>query len=296
MSHKVLSGTRHHARNFLCRNSTIEWTCGAKHRHILNVARALRFLASLPIKFWAECALTAWYLINRTPCKLLTDKTPFEMLYGRPPAFNQLRVFGCLCYAHNQNHNGDKFASRSRRCAFLGYRTARKDGADTTWTKKNFSLLWMWSFKKTCSHIWKHNLNLAFLHNHYLRLHHRLLSLMTLYRYQLKILQPLYLKLRHHLTSSLPALANNTVTPPTESSSSTEPSDTATELGRGQRTKKPLTSLTKFVVNTSLSLLSQHQLHQRSQVRSILSLTTTLLLVFLSPIAVSWRLISLKLS
>ena len=97
-----------------------------KHRHILNVARALRFQAGLPIEFWAECALTACYLINRTPSKLLHDKTPFEMLYQRQPAFEQLRVFGCLCYAHNQNHNGDKFSSRSRRCIFIGYPYGKK--------------------------------------------------------------------------------------------------------------------------------------------------------------------------
>ena len=97
-----------------------------KHRHILNIARALRFQAHLPIEYWGECVKTAVYLMNRTPSQLLNGKTPFEKLYGRTPSFNHLKVFGCLAYAHNINHRGDKFAPRSRRCVFLGYPTGKK--------------------------------------------------------------------------------------------------------------------------------------------------------------------------
>lgn len=38
-----------------------------KHRHLLEVSRALRFQAGLPKKCWGECALTAAYLIYYTP-------------------------------------------------------------------------------------------------------------------------------------------------------------------------------------------------------------------------------------
>lgn len=64
--------------------------------------------------------------MNRTPSQLLHGKTPFEKLYGHAPSFNHLRVFGCLAYAHNGVHQGDKFAPRSRKCAFLGYHVGKK--------------------------------------------------------------------------------------------------------------------------------------------------------------------------
>ena len=97
-----------------------------KHRHILNIARALRFQSYLPIQFWGECILSAAYLINRTPSMLLQGKSPYEMLYKTAPKYSHLRVFGSLCYAHNQNHKGDKFAARSRRCVFVGYPHGQK--------------------------------------------------------------------------------------------------------------------------------------------------------------------------
>lgn len=97
-----------------------------KHIHILNVARALRFQAHFPIQFWGEFILTADYLINRTPSSVLNGKIPHERLYHKIPSYDHLRVFGSLCYVHNQKTVGDKFTSRTRRCVFIGYPYGQK--------------------------------------------------------------------------------------------------------------------------------------------------------------------------
>lgn len=70
--------------------------------------------------------LTAGYLINRTLSVVLNGKTPYEMLHGQSPPLKHLRNFGCLCYAHNQGRKGDKFASKSRKCIFVGYPYGKK--------------------------------------------------------------------------------------------------------------------------------------------------------------------------
>lgn len=97
-----------------------------KHRHLLNVARSLLFQSGLPLKHWGETVLTATFLVNRTPSSVLNGLTPFEMVYKRLPVYDNLRVFGCLCFSTNWN-NHDKLSERSEKCVFLGYSNEKKD-------------------------------------------------------------------------------------------------------------------------------------------------------------------------
>jgi histone deacetylase 1/2 len=68
-----------------------------KHRHIVEVGLSLLAQACMPLKFWDEAFLTATYLINRTPTRLLGFSTPYTSLFNEKPDYSSLRVFGCAC-------------------------------------------------------------------------------------------------------------------------------------------------------------------------------------------------------
>lgn len=57
------------------------------------------------------------YLINHILSMLLKGKSPFELLHNKPPEYDLLYSFGCLCYIRQSTP--DKFQSRSRNVFFL---------------------------------------------------------------------------------------------------------------------------------------------------------------------------------
>lgn len=87
-----------------------------KHKHLLEVAKALFFQSALPIKYWGDCLLTACYLI----------KSPYKMLYNSKPHYAHLKSFGCLCNASTPAHNRQKFQPRAMACVFLWYPFGKK--------------------------------------------------------------------------------------------------------------------------------------------------------------------------
>ena len=72
--------------------------------------------------YWVDAVNTACYTQNRCLIDKHHDKTPYELLVGRPPNIKHLKVFGCRCFVLN---NGKEylrtFQSKADEGVFLGY-------------------------------------------------------------------------------------------------------------------------------------------------------------------------------
>ncbi|CAM8933502.1 unnamed protein product [Rhodiola kirilowii] len=97
-----------------------------KHRHLLEVARALMFESGLPKKFWGDSVLTGTHIINRLPSSVIQGKSSWEKLFSEIPHIEHLRVFGCSCFVSTIPSLRDKFDPRALECIFLGYPTGQK--------------------------------------------------------------------------------------------------------------------------------------------------------------------------
>ncbi|KAJ8874371.1 hypothetical protein PR048_025219 [Dryococelus australis] len=72
------------------------------NRSILDKARCMFLGSNLGKFFWLEAALTAVYLINRSPNSALPEgKLPAELWYCRKPDLTKFRVFGHSIYTQN---------------------------------------------------------------------------------------------------------------------------------------------------------------------------------------------------
>jgi hypothetical protein len=56
----------------------------------------------VPKSYWGDALLTATYLINRMPSRILDFKTPLEVLSPPLSASKGVfpKVFGCVCFVH----------------------------------------------------------------------------------------------------------------------------------------------------------------------------------------------------
>ena len=95
------------------------------NRTLFERIRAMLDEAGLPKTLWAEAAVTANYIRNRSPTNSRA-KTPWELFYNKPPDVSHMRTFGCTAYARIPDEYRKKLDSRSAKGIFLGYEPASK--------------------------------------------------------------------------------------------------------------------------------------------------------------------------
>ncbi|KAL5840582.1 hypothetical protein ACOSQ4_013190 [Xanthoceras sorbifolium] len=102
-----------------------------KNRHLLEVARSLMIAMNVPKNFWGEAVLTAAYLINRLPSRVLNFQTPCQVFSMKFPNNRLLshipqKVFGCTVYVHNHSSTRSKLDPKAIKCMFIGYSPTQK--------------------------------------------------------------------------------------------------------------------------------------------------------------------------
>jgi IS30 family transposase len=92
-----------------------------KNRHILEVARSLMFTMNVPKFLWSEAVLTATYLINRMPSKILGMKSPCQLVLNKNGFIVPPKLFGCTCFVRDHRPSVGKLDPRAIKCIFIGY-------------------------------------------------------------------------------------------------------------------------------------------------------------------------------
>ncbi|GKE59025.1 retrovirus-related pol polyprotein from transposon TNT 1-94 [Tanacetum coccineum] len=75
----------------------------------------------LPTTFWAEAVSTTCYVHNRVLVTKPLNKTPYELLHGRPPSISFMRPFGCPMTILNTLDPLGKFDGKADEGFFVGY-------------------------------------------------------------------------------------------------------------------------------------------------------------------------------
>ncbi|GKA11550.1 putative ribonuclease H-like domain-containing protein [Tanacetum coccineum] len=97
-----------------------------KNRTLIEAARTMLADSLLPIPFWAEAVNTACYVLNRVLVTKPQNKTPYELLIGKPPSISFMRPFGCPLTILNTLDPLGKFDGKSDEGYLLGYSTSSK--------------------------------------------------------------------------------------------------------------------------------------------------------------------------
>ncbi|GKE58963.1 putative ribonuclease H-like domain-containing protein [Tanacetum coccineum] len=92
-----------------------------KNKTLIEAARTMLADSLLPTVFWAEAVNTACYVLNRVLVTRPHNKTPYELIIGRPPSISSIRPFGCPVTILNTLDPLGKFDGKAEEGFLVGY-------------------------------------------------------------------------------------------------------------------------------------------------------------------------------
>ncbi|GJS51392.1 putative ribonuclease H-like domain-containing protein [Tanacetum coccineum] len=93
----------------------------SKNRTLIEAARTMLADSLLPTTFWAEAINSACYVQNRVLVTKPHNKTPYELLIGRPLNLDFMRPFGCPVTILNTLDHLGKFEGKADEGFLVGY-------------------------------------------------------------------------------------------------------------------------------------------------------------------------------
>jgi hypothetical protein len=73
-----------------------------------------------------EAIHTTIHILNKIHLKPHSDKTPYELWFGRPASIKNFKFFGRKCYIKNNDENIGQYDDMDDEGIFLGYATNNK--------------------------------------------------------------------------------------------------------------------------------------------------------------------------
>ncbi|GJV96962.1 retrovirus-related pol polyprotein from transposon TNT 1-94 [Tanacetum coccineum] len=92
-----------------------------KNRTLIEADKTMLADSLLPTTFWAKVVNTACYVQNRVLVTKPHNKTPYELLHGRPPSISFMRPFGCPMTILNTIDPLGKFDGKADEGFLFGY-------------------------------------------------------------------------------------------------------------------------------------------------------------------------------
>ena len=87
----------------------------------MEAIKAMIHDQDVPMHLWAEATKIAVYVQNKSPHRVLGNKTPEEMFSGEKPEVNHLRIFGCPMYVHVPREMRSKLELSGKKGISVGY-------------------------------------------------------------------------------------------------------------------------------------------------------------------------------